>query len=437
MIRLAVLLGTALLSTTPAWAEPPSSYGCSHLEEAAPTPYIEGRHGVFFRLALDLRMRHPMSDGSIALLAELSEALGLRGTTLVFVPLPGKGLAMPRYLPESAGDYGFDPAIATAAYEDVLARLRAAGVVAVDALGPLQDLPDGTMAFIPTDHHWTSNGARAVAEEVARVMHELPAYAGLESAEHKTYSLGLQDLPSPYRREIQAMCRDTVPRSATEAWETEVTQAPLGGGGGIFAAEAAGPPVVLVGTSMSRTESFNFDGFLADAADLDVLNYAVTGGNQYGAMIAYMTSQEFQDAPPTFLVWENPIYNNLAEFGELPLRELIAAAADQCVPVETVRADDHTLVADLPLDGLSSDSYVRADAGAANGRAIHIGFITKDGRELNGTIERTQRIGPSRRFYQYVEPFWEPGISRIQVRFDRPVQDDATLALCTNKETAS
>ncbi len=436
MIRLGMLLAAALLSTARAQAEGQSAFGCSRLEEATPTAYIEGRDGVFFRLALDLRMRHPMSDGSIALMAELAEALAQRGTTLVFVPLPSKALAMPDYLPEEAVDYGFDPAIAAAAHDDTLARLREAGVVVVDALTALQDLPAGKLAFIPTDHHWTSDGARAVAEEVARVIRELPGYSGLPAAEHKTYSLGVQDLPSPYRREIQAMCRDTIPRSSTEAWETEVTQASLGDGG-IFAAEAAGPAVVLAGTSMSRTDAFNFDGLLADAAGLDVLNYAVTGGNQYGAMIAYMTSQEFQDAPPTFLVWENPIYNNLAEFGELPLRELIAAAADQCMPIEVERTDDHKLVADLPLDGLPRDSYVRADAGEANGRAVHIGFFTRNGQEMTGRIERTQRIGPSRRFYQYVEPFWEPDISRIEVSFDRPVAEDTTLALCTHKEPDS
>ncbi len=436
MIRCTSLAALLIMSSAPVMAQTPSAFGCSFLEEAAPTPYIEGRDGVFFRLTLDLRLRHPVTEGSIDLVSRLSEALAAQGVTLIYVPVPAKGLAMPDHLPENASSYGYDHAIASDIYYETVERLRGAGVVTVDALTPLLDLPEDELAFIPTDHHWTSEGSRAVAEQVAQAIAETSGYQELDKAQTETVSLGMQEVPSPIRREIQAMCRDTVPPSETEAFETEVS-APVGDPADIFAADAGGPAIELVGTSMSRTDAFNFDGFLAEAAGLDVANYAVTGGNQYGAIVSYMMSDEFLTAPPRFLVWENPIYNNLGEFGEMPLRELIAVAAAECTPMVADRPDTNTLLAQVPEEGLPADAYVRADAGVARGRAIEIGFVTAEGMRISASIERTQRLEPTRLFYQYMDPFWEPNIAQVEVRFDRAVSEDASLAICTDQETAS
>jgi alginate biosynthesis protein AlgX len=437
MIRRLMTLGLlALLPAAPALAQSESAFGCARLNEATPTPYIEGKNGVFFRLNLDLRLRHTVTEGSLELMARLSEALADRGTTLIYVPVPSKGLAMPQSLPDQAAAYGFDHDVAAGVYEDTVARLRELGVVTVDALTPLLNLEEGQLAFISTDHHWSSAGSRAVAAEVARAIAEVPGYADLEKVTTETRSLGVQEIPSPVRREIQAMCRDTIPSSSTEAFATEVT-ASAGGGGGIFAAEEGGPAIALVGTSMSRTPAFNFAGFLAEEAKLDVVNYAVIGGNQYGAIVSYLMSDEFLSAPPKYLVWENPIYNNLGEFGELPMRELVAAAIDDCVPMEAHRTDDRTLLAEVPGGEIPADTYIRADAGNARGRAIEIGFVTQEGLRIAASIERTQRLEPTRLFYQYMEPFWEPHISTVEVQFDRAVSDDASLAICKDQETAS
>jgi len=437
MIRRLTLGLLMLLPAAPAMAQEASAYGCNRLEEATPTPYIEGRDGVFFRLNLDLRLRHTVTEGSIELMARLSEALAARGTTLIYVPVPSKGLAMPESLPEQAAGYGFDHDVAVGVYEDTVARLREVGVITVDALTPLLNLEEGQLAFIPTDHHWSSAGSRAVAAAVGRAVAETPGYAGLEKVTTETRSLGPQEIPSPVRREIQAMCRGTIPPSVTEAFETEVTVPAASGGGGIFAAEAGGPAIALVGTSMSRTPAFDFEGFLAESAKLDVANYAVIGGNQYGAIVSYLMSDEFLSAGPKYLVWENPIYNNLGEFGELPMRELVAAAIDNCTPLEAERPDDRTLVAEVPGGELPADVYVRADAGTTRGRAIEIGFVTQEGLRIAASIERTQRLEPTRLFYQYMEPFWEPGISSVEVQFDRAVSGDASLAICKDQETAS
>lgn len=436
----AVLAAAAIPAILPAlaWAAP-SAYGCERLDEASPGSFVEGLDGVFFRLANDLRLMHPISDGSVAATARLSRALAARGTTLVYVPLPSKGLAMPRSLPPEAADFGFDHDLAVQVYQDEVARLRAAGVVAVDALTPLLELPAGELAFIPVDHHWTSAGSRAVAGEVARTIAATPGYGDLAPKAFETRPLGYEEIPSPLRREVQALCRSSLPPSGSEAFETVPVEAggDAAASGDIFAAEATGPDVVLVGTSMSRTPAFNFGGFVAEAASLDVVNYAMIGGNQYGSMAAYLLSEDFLAAPPRYIIWENPIYNNLAQYGEQPMREFVAAVVDDCVMLDAERVGPDTLGAALPEGTLQGTDSIRADAGAAPGLAANFDLTTPDGAKVSATIRRSDRQEPTRRFYQFVEPLWEPGISRVEVRFDRAVGDDATLAVCTDQETPS
>lgn len=69
---------------------------------------------------------------------------------------------------------------------------------------------------------------------------------------------------------------------------------------------------MLVGTSFSDSPLGNFAGFLSEYTGLDVVNHAVTGGNQFGGMTSCPTSRDFAENRPRFLIWQNPISNTLA-----------------------------------------------------------------------------------------------------------------------------
>ena len=430
------LIGSLLLAlcAAPALAQS-SNYGCEQLEAASPTAVIEGRDGVFFRLSPDLRMNHPVSDGSIELLSEFSRELAAHGTTLIFVPLPTKGLAMPWALPERAADYGFEYDIAAEAFVETIARLRAAGVTTVDAYAPLLALDAETPPFISTDFHWSTYGARAVAEAVGETIRTDPNYAGLDKVTYETRSIGWIPAPPTFRQYVQAHCTRTLPMTAVEGFETRALDSAPQAGGGIFAASVSQPSIVLVGTSMSQTPQFNFDGFLADAASLEVTNLAIAGGNQFGSILSYLMTREFQENPPRYLVWESPVYNNLGEFGALPLREMSAVAADRCVPLEVANKGDGLLAATLDSTTLMPDSYVLADAGTNTARSAAFQFITEDGLSIRSSIVRGRRWSATSQFYLYAAPLWEPGVTHIDARFDRPVGPDASLAICNSKET--
>lgn len=432
--RLHPLLVSAMLAMLPfsavaQGAASGSAFGCARLDSLEPVAVVEGHDGMFFRLT-DLRMNHPLSDTSIDLMAAFSAALAERGTTLIYVPVPTKGLVMPDLLPPDAAAYGFDFEIATMMYQEFVDRLRAADIETIDAQAPLLGMVEPDYPFLRTDFHWSPSGARATAQAVAEVIRAHPDYADIPRVPQVTEAIGPREIASAFRRSLQSRCRDHIPRAVTEAFETNPVDGGLSSGSGIFATEAGRPGIMLVGTSMSQTSEFNFDGFLAEAAELDVTNYAVTGGNQFGAMLGYMMSGDFASNPPHFLVWENPIYNNLGEFGGLAVREIIVAAVNDCVPLTTVITEAGVLAAEGPSAPLSEGHFLRADVGSGGAYSAEFLLVTANGIAQNA-IDRTRRGDPTPLFYLDAGHFGE--VDRIEVRFDRPSGPLATVSLCSDE----
>lgn len=411
-----------------------SDYGCRNLQTADPMAMIEGSEGVFYRLNLNMRMSHPLSERAAAMVGRLAEELKQKGTTLVYLPVPTKSLAMPGHLPDSVSSYGFDIEIAEQAYDAFIGRLRDAGVTTVDTMRAMREA-DGK-PFIGTDFHWSSTGARAVAGAVAEKLRGLPVGDELAQSKFETRETEMKTISSKLRQAIQSHCRESVPAAQTQGYET--TSA--GGGsteGGIFASDSAGPPIALAGTSMSDGEEFHFEGFLSQAAGASIANYSITGGNQFGALTSYLLSEDFQSAPPAVLVWENPIYNNLGEFGAAPLKELLAAAGSTCEPLETRSPEPKVMAADLPREGLAPTDFIRVDTGAATGREATFDFATEDGLTVGAHVRRPPRYEPTRWFYQHVRPVWREELSSLRVTLDQPVESGSSLSICQLEETST
>lgn len=409
-----------------------SNFGCSRLDTVQPAPVIEGLQGMFFRLS-DMRMNHPLSDQTIDLMAEFSDALAEHGTTLIYLPLPTKGLVLPDLLPDVAADYGYDFEIASTIYQEFVARLQNAGVTTIDVQTPLLGLAAEDFPFMAPDFHWSSSGARATAVAVGALIRAHPDYAALKPVPHVTRALGPQDVVSTFRQSIQMRCREQIPTSQAQAFETSPVETGVSAGAGIFATDAGRPGIVLVGTSMSQTPQFNFDGFLAEAAQLEVMNYSVTGGNQFGALLGYMMSGDFIDNPPHFLVWENPVYNNLGNFAGYPLREATMAARDTCTPIAAELTPDGALVAIDFAASVKAGDFLRAFSASSGAYAAEFALGTLTGL-AHGNIDRTLRGDPTPLFYLAIDQFTE--ITSIEVTFDRRPGADASLALCSNERTS-
>lgn len=415
-------------------ADPTSGFDCSAYEFSTALPSVEGKDGVFFRTFADLRLQHPMDQRTIAMLGQLAAVLEENGTTLVYVTIPAKSQVMLNYLPEHAKDYGFDPDMAQMIYTDIIDRMSAVKIIAPDIMTALQNVKGDGRAFFGADFHWTSEGARAAAETIATAMKAHPSFSELTTGTYASTPQGKQIAFSGMRRTLQSFCKDALPPTETMAFKTSPieTVGAKTAALDIFAGSGSAVPAVLVGTSFSDSGINNFVGFLSEYTGLDIVNYAITGGNQFGAMTSYLTSDEFRDQRPRFLIWENPIYNNLAQYGSAPLEELIAAAGTSCTTaLAATKIDDYTVSASLEGIKVSPDAAIFADFGAEGARIANFELLTTDGVTRKAKIERGQRLRGTGNFYLGLSPFRHAGFSQISVRFDRPVSDTTQLSFCT------
>jgi alginate biosynthesis protein AlgX len=419
-------------------ADVASAFGCSQFEFSSTMPAVEGKDGVFYRTFADLRLQHPMDDAVMAQMGRLSAALKDRGTTLIYVTIPAKSQGMPWALPKRSDLYGFDVNAATSVYDDITARLTASGVVAPDIMRAIRTTEgDGENPFFGADFHWSARGARAAAEAISEKIKADPGYADLTPKTYVSHEAGIKGAFSGMRRALQGFCVNPIPPVEGMTYntvldETATTGADDAAALDIFAAGGeGGPEVVLVGTSFSDSEVNNFSGFLAQYSGLEVTNYAVTGGNQFGAITSYLTSREFSDAPPKFLVWENPIYNNLAQYGSIPMEELIAAAGSNCAhSLTTTKVDDHTLRAEFTGLKTGPRDTVAIDYGSEGARSVSFALEASGGVIRRGSVERGDRLRATGRFFLNMGAFWTPGLHAVTVTFDRPVTDATTLSLC-------
>lgn len=408
-----------------------SDHRCLNLETASALPSIEGQDGVFYRVLADLRMRHPMEDAVMQQLAALSATLADGGTTLIYVTVPTKSQAMPQFLPPLAADYAFDVVTAQLVYGDIVDRLAAHGVLAPDILAALLAAEPGAPPFFQADFHWTSDGARLAAAAIAEVIKAQPFYDDLNRSEYRTTAQVPTAAFSTMRRTLQALCIDELPRVEALGHMTEVEAGTADGASDIFAGGEGGTQIALVGTSFSDSPLGNFAGFLSEYTGLDVVNYAVTGGNQFGAMTSYLTSRDFAENPPRFLIWENPIYNNLAQYGPDPFAELVAAVQRTCwVDLPATLSGPNTLTADLGGLVIGQDAVVLADLGENGARQAVFTLNTVSGITRTATMQRSDRMLASGRFFKPLGSIWHDDLATLAVTFDRPVTDASSLSLC-------
>ena len=440
MIRpLLLAAASAALLTSPALAQ--SAFGCKHLEDNPTLPSVEGKDGFFFRIFADLRMQHPFTEEVATLMGQLSDALKAHGTTMMYMPVPTKSMTLPTFLPEEASLFGFDETVASTVYEDQIERLRAKNVIAVDLLTALKTTNGDDPPFFRADFHWTSTGARKAAEAIGGMIKSMPDYAEVTPTSFKSTPVGNELAVSGMRRELQAYCALSLPPVVSEAFQTvEVASADatldIFGDSGPTSDEGGAlghtDEIALVGTSFSDAEVPNFSGFLAEHASLPVANFAITGGNQFGAITSYLTSREFQAERPRYMVWENPIYNNLAQFGTGALTELIAAARDDCAPITSKPVVDEAgaLVADLTPDRIGAKQVLLADAGDEGSRDIVLKFTARDGRTFQREVHRGDRFRATGRYFIPLESLDSLELEKVEITFDRLSRDTAAVSLC-------
>lgn len=289
---------------------------------------VPGKDGWLFRTGQDFTSDFSISPKVKSRFKDIQDTLAKKGTDIIFVTIPTRGIVASDYV--VSGNplaEGFDPKQAKASYAAMIADAQASGLNFVG----ITDYKGGEDFFFKSDHHWSSGGARQMAAKVAAFAKTLPSYKKLPKVPFATTSKGTEDLDTTFASPIEKLCGVKLPKAVNPFFETSPIQTQ--NESALFGDQPA-PEVVLVGTSNSKSGEFhpNFDGFLKEYLQADLINEAITGGGLDDSILNYLTSDAYTKSPPKLIIWEIPGYYNFREKNSQSsvFNKAIPAAAGDC-----------------------------------------------------------------------------------------------------------
>ncbi|MFW3894702.1 alginate O-acetyltransferase AlgX-related protein [Pseudomonas bharatica] len=232
----------------------------------------------------------------------LRDRLKKRGIQLLVSVVPDKSRIAASQLCELPRPPSLEPRV-----RDWTASLQAAGVNVLDLTPTLQPL--GAEAFLRLDTHWSEAGAHAAAVAIAGKL----AGMGFTATPTRSFDSARQPASPRPGDLVRLAGLDWLPAHLQPAEEVVMTstineQVPQAQGGGDSLDDLFGddnlPNLALIGTSFSRNS--NFAGFLQQALNAPIGNFAKDGGEFSGAAKAYFASPAFSQTPPQLVVWEIP-----------------------------------------------------------------------------------------------------------------------------------
>lgn len=290
---------------------------------------VQGKDGWLFRTKQDLRMDFKISPDALSLFSQFSEYLKKKGTELVIAHAPTRGMAASQMLPMSdplVRDY--DVNMARENYINFIESMNNANVHIVGT--PL--LKTGPRYFYKTDLHWTTEGAREMAQAVANYIKTMPIYSSLKKTEFVMSKSPDGEFKGNFTDAIEKICKVEMPLEIA----TQISIAPkesIDNKSSELLTDLPSSEIVLVGTSNSDRDDFdmNFSGSLREFLSVDLQNFAIAGGGLDDSILSYLTSDTFKYNPAKILIWEVPGYYNLhGDEAKRSLLQLIPATQGDC-----------------------------------------------------------------------------------------------------------
>lgn len=275
-------------------AQDPQAYNTEEL--AKNRQLIDGQDGWLYRSDFDLNTDFsPADPDAHSDLRRFAEALRTRGTELVLVYLPTRGLIHPDALtPNQRVHYDYDAAARNYAAE--LNAFRAQGIHVPDLTPLLHEPLQQDAYYFKRDRHWTPSGAQRTAQLVAETVRRLPVHAELSKQTFTTVRDGMLRKSGSLQQAAAQICGFEYSDQWVPAFNTEAGSA-----------TSATPEVALVGTSFSaEAVNYNFRGYLQEYLGVKIRNASMAGYGAEGAWLNYLSSAEFQNSPPRVLIWEVP-----------------------------------------------------------------------------------------------------------------------------------
>jgi alginate O-acetyltransferase complex protein AlgJ len=234
---------------------------------------------------------------------QVADYLLAEGIPLVVLVVPAKA----RIYSEKLGSTHPEPMMMSL-YDRFQQSLATAGIPSPELKPVLERARrDGKSVFLRTDTHWSPAGADLYAEGAARFIRD--RFNGLSWGEQSfVTSIGepvqhrgdlLNYIPvDPAFTEFGPAPDQLKPRSTRAKNDAQADA------GALFGDNATS--TVLVGTSYSANEMWDFPGALRKHLGRDLINVAEEGDGPIAPMISYLNSSDFQAQPPQLVIWEFP-----------------------------------------------------------------------------------------------------------------------------------
>jgi|GEM_PF-3286614 len=320
---------------------------CERAETAAAYSQIgfrflrPGSDGWIFRDRTDFAPLRTLDSAQSKALARFTRTLLQRGTRLIIVVPPPRGLtAAPYILAKARGAERFNAAAIAFFHAQLLSQLRATGAIAPDLVGAgKRDLADQRGGFANyyyrVDSHWSPLGAASAARETGLTMQRAGLMSAAKTTPYETLILPPETGPALYRRELISLCGPQPSAPTITHYRTETMSAD-----GLLG-EAKSPEFTLVGTSFSNMggrDKADFAGTLRKTLGADVSNRAMPGGGADMAMNDFLLNARWPLWPKA-LIWEFPPHllpseDALAQFegavvGDCPKTTLLKGESKQ------------------------------------------------------------------------------------------------------------
>ena len=190
---------------------------------------------------------------------------------------------------------------AIALYNTFIDRLQSLNI----QVTPLRDAflanKDQQPLFLRSDTHWSPQGARLAAREFARLNPQLVGQSRYESRQltEKAIKGDLQN----FLLFSAALQPELFNVEAIPAYETAPVEQPLDADLLFSDSEQS---IMLVGSSYTKIDDWNFPGFLREALQSDLLTTAVEAHGPFHAMDQFLSSETDRQDIHT-VIWEFPV----------------------------------------------------------------------------------------------------------------------------------
>lgn len=262
----------------------------------------------------------------------IGDYLYARGIPLVMLVVPAKA----RIHSEQLGNTRPEPMMVSL-YDRFLEGLAHSEVPAPDLQPAMEQAQrNGESVFLRTDTHWSPAGANVFAKHAARFIRD--RFNGLEW-DQKTFVTSVGE-PLQHRGDLlnyipvdpafteYGPAPDLLQPRTTRADSTSQADA-----GALFGDDSTS--TVLVGTSYSANELWDFPGALRKHLGRDLINVAEEGDGPLVPMVSYLNSSDFRNNPPQLVIWEfperylaQPLESEQAQAWFRQTDDLLAAQAD-------------------------------------------------------------------------------------------------------------